>query len=148
MDLFHWRDGMDEPFQEFEALQSEINRLFDLSRVPETRGIFERAYSPAVDVIESPDGFQVFCDMPGVGKDDLEIKVENNELSVIGRRQPGPEGRYSLRERPVGDYRQTYTLDETVDHSKIDAVLEKGILSITLDLKEQVKPRTIAVRGA
>ena len=52
-----------------------------------------------------------------------------------------------LRERMHGDFLQTYTLDETVDQSSVDAALEKGILTLTLGLKDHVKPRTIAVRG-
>ncbi len=107
-----------------------------------------RWLAPRSAVGQSRDGkLHVTLEMPGVRKEDLEIRIENNELSIVGRRAAGPDGRYALRERPVGDYRRTYTLDDTVDHSKIDAALEKGILTITLDLKEQVKPRTIQVRG-
>jgi len=99
-------------------------------------------------VSETRDGkLRVVLEMPGVRREDLDVRIENNELSIAGRRQPRPEGTYVLRERPVGDYMRTYTLDETVDHSKIDAVLEKGILTVSLDLKEQVKPRAIQVRG-
>ena len=47
----------------------------------------------------------------------------------------------------MGNFLQTYTLDETVDQSRVDAVLEKGILTLTLDLKEHVRARTITVRG-
>jgi len=104
--------------------------------------------APRSAVNQSKDGkLHVILEMPGVRKEDLDVRIENNELSIIGKRASGPEGRYALRERSVGDYRRTYTLDETVDHSKIDAALDKGILTITLDLKEQVKPRTVQVRG-
>ena len=84
--------------------------------------------------------------MPGVSRDRLEVKVENNELTIIGRRD-AREGRLILRERPQGDYLMAYTLDETVDASKVDALLEKGLLTLTLELKEQVKPRAIPVRA-
>lgn len=103
---------------------------------------------PRADVAESKDGrLRVVLEMPGVRKEDLEVRIENNELRIMGRREEAPQGRYLLRERPVGSYRQSYTLDETVDPSKIDATLEKGVLTVVLDLKEQVKPRTIQVRG-
>jgi HSP20 family protein len=108
-----------------------------------------RYIRPRSAVSETKDGrIHVVLEMPGVGKDDLSIKVENNELQIKGRREPPTDRRLLLRERPVGDYMQSYTLDETVDPSKIDAVLEKGILTVTLDMKEHVKPRTIPIRGA
>jgi HSP20 family protein len=107
-----------------------------------------RYQQPRSVVSTSKDGkLHVILEMPGVSKDSLEIRIENDELLIVGHRQHEGEKKYVLRERPVGDYRQVYTLDETVDQSKIDAVLEKGILTITLDLKEHVKPRTIVVRG-
>ncbi len=89
---------------------------------------------------------QVALEMPGVSRDRLEVRVENNELTVIGRREPG-EGKAILRERAQGDYLMSYTLDDTVDASKVDAVLDKGLLRLTLELKEHVKPRTIPVRA-
>ena len=89
----------------------------------------------------------VRVEMPGVGKENLDIRVENNELRILGRRGPEKEEHYLLRERPQGDFLQSFTLDETVDQGKVDAVLDRGILTIRLDLKEQVKPRTIKIRS-
>ena len=107
-----------------------------------------RYLRPLAAVNETRDGkLQVILEMPGVSRERLEVKIENNELKVAGRRDPARQGKYVLRERPQGDFVQSFTLDETVDQSKVDAVLEKGLLSLTLDLKEQVKPRTIMVRG-
>lgn len=103
---------------------------------------------PRADIVESKDGrLRVVLEMPGVRKEDLEVRIENNELRILGKRGEPSQGKYLLRERPTGSYRQSYTLDETVDPSKIDATLEKGVLTVVLDLKEHVKPRTIQVRG-
>jgi len=107
-----------------------------------------RFLRPRAAVNEGRDGkLQVILEMPGVSRDRLEVRIENNELRVTGRRDPAREGRYVLRERVHGDFLQTYTLDETVDQGKVEAVIEKGILTLTLDLKEHVKPRTVRVRG-
>jgi HSP20 family protein len=107
-----------------------------------------RYVRPRAAVNESKDGrLQVTLEMPGVSKEGLEVRIENNELQITGRRGTTPAGKYLLRERSPGDFLQTYTLDETVDPSRVDAVLEKGVLVLTLDLKEHVKPRTIQVRG-
>jgi len=107
-----------------------------------------RFLRPRSAVNESKDGkLRVVLEMPGVRREDLEVKIENNELMVVGRRPRSPDQKYVLRERPLGDFVQSWTLDETVDQGRVDAVLEKGILTLTLDLKEHVKPRTIKVRG-
>jgi len=107
-----------------------------------------RYLRPRSVISEARDGkLRVVLEMPGVRREGLDVRIENNELLVIGHRDPPGSGRFVLRERPQGDYHQTYTLDETVDQSKIDAVLERGILTIALDLKEYVKPRVIQVRG-
>lgn len=107
-----------------------------------------RFLRPRAAVNRLQDGrVRVVLEMPGVGHDGLNVKVENNELRVMGRREKDSEGKHVLRERDQGDFLMTYTLDETVDASKIDAVLEKGILTLTLDVKEEVKPRTIQVRA-
>jgi len=111
---------------------------------------------PRGRVLESGQGrIQCVLEMPGVSKEDLEIRIENNELRILGRRQDipvrdpsGHEGpRYLVRERKAGDFVAAYTLDETVDQNRVDAALEKGILTVTLELKEAVKPRSIKVRS-
>jgi HSP20 family protein len=107
-----------------------------------------RYLRPRSTVSEGKDGkLRVTLEMPGVSREDLSVKVEANELQILGRRSGSAERKYILRERALGDFAQTYTLDETVDPGKIDAVLEKGILTVTLDVKDQVKPRTIKIRG-
>jgi len=93
------------------------------------------------------DRIQVVLEMPGVNRDGLDVKIENGELTVTGRREPSHDGRPLLRERVAGDFQMAYTLDETVDPSKVEAVLDKGLLTLTLELKEQVKPRSIPVRA-
>ena len=107
-----------------------------------------RFLRPRAAVNRLQDGrVKVVLEMPGVGHEGLEVKVENNELRILGRRERAQEAKHILRERGQGDFLMAYTLDETVDASKIDAALEKGILTLTLDVKEEVKPRTIQVRA-
>jgi len=103
---------------------------------------------PRSSVLEQPDGNLVLrLEMPGVARENLEIDVDSGELSITGRRAlPRSAGTYLVRERPQGSFRQVYTLDDTIDPAKIDAVLETGILTLTLHRKEAVKPRKIAVR--
>jgi len=104
---------------------------------------------PRCFVQEKPDGdILVKLEMPGVTKEGLQIEVDSTELRISGRR---PEvsaagGSYLVRERPRGSFYQVYTLDDTIDREKIDAVLEAGVLTLTLHRKESEKPRRIQVK--
>jgi len=103
---------------------------------------------PVNAVCETGDGrVQVVIEMPGVRQENLEVRIEGNELRVLGRRDDREDFTWLVRERRPGDYYQAWTLDETIDQSKVDALLKNGMLTLTLDLKEQVKPRTIKIRG-
>lgn len=103
---------------------------------------------PASAVSETRDGrIQVLMEMPGVRQESLEVRIEGNELRVLGRREDTEDFRYLVRERRPGDFAQAWTLDETIDQAKVEAVLRQGILTLTLDLKEQVKPRVVRIRG-
>jgi len=104
---------------------------------------------PRSSVTEQPDGNIVLrLEMPGVSRENLAIDVDASELSITGRRPENRSGGdFLVRERPRGSFRQVYTLDDTIDPSKIDAVLEGGILTLTLHRKEAVKPRKITVRA-
>lgn len=83
-----------------------------------------RSVRPRGSVSESRDGeLRVILEMPGVAREDLEVRIENNELRISGRRVHPAEAKYVLRERTYGNFLQTYTLGETVDPSKVDAVL-------------------------
>ncbi len=114
-------------------------------RANETRRLLVR---PASAVSEARDGrIHVLMEMPGVRQENLEVRVEGNELRVLGRRVDTEDFRYLVRERRPGDFFQSWTLDETIDQGKVDAVLRQGMLTLTLELKEQVKPRTVKIRG-
>jgi HSP20 family protein len=103
---------------------------------------------PVSTVLDTSNGrIQVLIEMPGVHQENLEVRIEGNELRVLGRRDDQTDFTYHVRERRPGDFTQAWTLDETVDQSKVAAVLRDGVLSLTLDLKEQVKPRTITIRA-
>jgi len=86
-------------------------------------------------------------EMPGVAKELLDVHVDGNQLLISGRREdPAIKGEYLIRERKQGDFQQVYTIDETVDKEKIDALLDAGVLTLTLHLKEAEKPRRIEVK--
>jgi HSP20 family protein len=88
-------------------------------------------------------------EMPGVAKNELEIDVDGNELQITGRRGvSGGEGTYLVRERPSGTFRQVYTLDDTIDRSKIEANLDGGVLTLILHRRASEKPRKISIKSS
>ena len=108
----------------------------------------ERVYvRPLANICEEDGKVLLRVEMPGVRKQDVELKVENNELRIVGKREaPAAEQSYILKERRDGDFYQSYTLDDTIDQGNIEAALDKGVLTVTLHLKEEVKPRQITIK--
>ena len=106
----------------------------------------EQFVAPSASVIEAGEGYTLEVEMPGVNKDGLDISVENNELTIIGRRSlPVVEGTLIHRESRPENFRRTFELDPSIDAGKISAKIEQGVVTLTLPKAEQVKPRKIAV---
>jgi HSP20 family protein len=106
----------------------------------------EQFITPSASVAEIADGYMLEIEMPGVKKDGLEISVENNELTIIGRRSlPGVEGTLIHRESRSENFRRTFELDPSIEANKISAKIEQGLVTLTLPKAEHVKPRKITV---
>ena len=102
--------------------------------------------SPSASVVEAADGYTLEVEMPGVNKGGLEISVENNELTIVGRRSlSAMEGTLIHRESRPENYRRTLELDPSIDANKISAKIDEGVVSLTLPKAEHVKPRKITV---
>jgi len=101
---------------------------------------------PEVNIFEAKDGYVVEAEMPGVSKDGLEITLENNEITIMGRRKnDAVTGTPLFRERNLSDYRRVFELDPAIDTSQIAAKMDQGVLTLTLPKSERVKPRKISV---
>jgi HSP20 family protein len=106
----------------------------------------EQFIAPAATVLENTDGYTLEVEMPGVSRDNLEMWVENNELTILGRRSmPSVEGTLIHRESRVENFQRSFELDPSIDAGKISAKIEQGVVTLTLPKAEQVKPRKIAV---
>jgi HSP20 family protein len=106
----------------------------------------EQFIAPAATVLENADGYTLEVEMPGVSKETLEMWVENNELTVLGRRSlPDVDGTLLHRESRPENFRRTFELDPSIDAEKISAKIEQGVASLTLPKAERVKPRKITV---
>jgi HSP20 family protein len=106
----------------------------------------ERFITPSASVTENADGYVLELEMPGVSKDGLDISVENNELSITGRRSnPSIEGTLVHRESRPHNYRRTFEIDPSINAGKITARITQGVVTLTLPKAEEVKPRKIKV---
>ena len=107
---------------------------------------YQEFVTPVVNIFETKDGCALEAEMPGVNKDGLEITLEGNEITILGRRAVEPvNGELLFRERSAADYRRVFELDPAIDTSKISAKMEQGMLMLTLPKSERVKPRKITV---
>jgi len=110
------------------------------------RGQAEQFITPPASVTEIADGYMLEIEMPGVKKDGLEISVENNELTIIGRRSlPALEGTLIHRESRPENFRRAFEIDPSIDADKISAKIDQGLVTLTLPKAEHVKPRKITV---
>jgi len=116
----------------------------------EPRGLFERTFSPAIDVLESDDRFDVVYDMPGIEITDVEISIAGNVFTIKGKRKarasPG-NGNVYKADTKLGRFQRTVQLPLPVDPDQVDAILKDGVLQIALPKNEELKPRQISVKA-
>ena len=102
--------------------------------------------TPEVNILETKESYILQAELPGVNKDGLEITLEGNELTLVGRRQRGELKAPALhRESSTADYRRVFELDPAIDAARIGAKIEQGVLTLHLPKSERVKPRKITV---
>lgn len=116
------------------------------NRTAEAQPVRQEHIAPEVNIFELEDVYTLKADMPGVSKDGLEITLEGNELTIVGRRNVQPAtGEPIFRECPAADYRRVFELDPAIDTGKINARIDQGLLTVTLPKSEADKPRKITV---
>ena len=100
-----------------------------------------------VNIYETAESYVLEAELPGVSKEGVSVNVENNLLTLEGRRPVPvlPEDGYFYRESSGGDFRRVFELDPAIEAGKISARMEQGVLTLTLSKAEAAKPRRIAV---
>ena len=139
-----------DPFREMAALQDRVNRAFgDLSRRYDDDLTVRGTWTPSVDIYETDNHALVLkAELPDVAKEDIDLRVENNTLTISGTKKMDKEVKeqqYHRIERMYGSFSRTFTLPPTVDAGKIGAEFKNGVLMVTLPLREEAKPRQIQV---
>jgi HSP20 family protein len=137
-----------EPFHGASSLQDQLNRLFN--------DVFERkseessltAWAPSVDIYETEHELVVKADLPEVDPKDLDIRVENNILTIRGERKfekKVNEENYLRVERAYGSFARSFTLANTVNSEAIKADYQNGVLTLSIPKREEAKPKQIKV---
>ncbi len=138
-----------EPFREFSTLQDRMNRLFrETYNEGQDQSLTTSSFAPAVDVYEDEHNVSLKIEVPGIDEKDIDVRIENNTLTVHGERKIEKEEKeenYRRVERQYGSFTRTFTLPTTVDSEKVSAHYDKGVLKIYLPKKAEAKPKQIKV---
>jgi len=138
------------PLRELQTLQEQMNRLMETPWRREFDGedLKEGLWHPPVDIYEDAESLVVKAEVPDIDQKDIEVKIENNTLSIKGERKHESDVRkenFHRVERYFGTFSRSFQLPPTVDQEKVTAVCDKGVLTITLAKKEVIKPKQISV---
>jgi HSP20 family protein len=138
-----------DPFRELQTLQNRMSRLFEEQYGGREEALMSSgAFVPPVDIYEDQQGIQLKLEVPGIEEKDLDIKVENNVLTISGERKfekEQNEENFHRIERRYGSFTRSFTLPNTVDTDKITADYSNGVLNIQLVKREEAKPKQIKV---
>jgi len=138
--------------EELARIQDRINSLFEQALLPadyEERdgGLgLPGTWAPAVDVLETEDSYLLFAELPGVAREDIDLKVQDRRLELSGRRQSLGESRNFLRmERSYGPFRRAFDLGVPVDTDSITASFERGILRVAIPKRPAIPALAVPV---
>lgn len=107
-----------------------------------------RLCAPPIDIFETDEGLVLRADLPGVKAEGLELQVQDNKLTLFGRVQPEvpPEARLLHQEYQVCDFLRSFILSDEVDHERISAKINNGVLEVVLPRAARPEPRRIQIR--
>jgi HSP20 family protein len=141
-----------EPLREFSTMQDRMNRmdrLFRQSYSPEGPGeALTSSFAPPVDTYEDEHNFVLKLEVPGIDEKDIDVRIDNNTLTVHGERKIEKEEKeenFRRVERQYGSFTRSFTLPSSVDVSQVSADYAQGVLNIKLAKKAEAKPKQIKV---
>jgi len=136
-----------EPFRSTSGLESQVSRIFnELLDRPQESNL--TSWAPAVDIFENEHELIVKADLPDVKPEELDIRVENNILTIRGERKfekKVDEKNYLRVERSYGTFARSFALANTVNSEAIKADYRDGVLTLTIPKREEAKPKQIKV---
>jgi HSP20 family protein len=138
------------PIREVSTLQDRVNTLFQ-DFAGDNGTVTAASFAPAVDVYENGEKVVLKLDIPGIKEEDLDIRVENQTLSVRGERKFDSEEReenFHRIERRYGSFFRSFSLPTTVDTENVQANYNAGVLKLELKKKASAQPKQIKVGTA
>ena len=112
-------------------------------------GLFDRTISPEIDVVETAESLEVYCDLPGVEEKDIDISLASNVLTIKGEKRPPErqvEAKLYRREDWSGAFQRTLSLPKAVELDQVEARLKDGVLNVTLAKRAEARTRKINVQ--
>src|SRR5579862_3325859 len=142
-----------EPFREFSTMQdrmNRMNRMFREAYSPEgpEEALTTTSFAPPVDIYEDEHTITLKLEVPGIDEKDIDVRIENNMLTVHGERKiekDEKEENFRRIERQYGRFTRSFTLPSSVDPGQVSAHYDKGVLKINLAKKAEAKPKQIKV---
>jgi HSP20 family protein len=134
--LVHW-----SPFRAFADIERDLDRAWN--------GNGNSPWMPAVDVRETENAYLVEADLPGLKKEDIDVQVHDNIVTIRGERKQEEQedkDRYARFERRYGRFERSFRLSDRIDTGKVEASYRDGVLRLELAKREEAKPRQIEVR--
>jgi HSP20 family protein len=140
-----------DPYRELNAVQERMNRLFGEAYRSADDDVMRRgAWAPPVDIYDSGNHELIIkAELPDMSKDEIEITVENNSLTLRGEKKMDSaikDEQCHRIERAYGVFSRSFSLPATVDSAKVSADYKSGVLTITLPMREEAKPKQIHVQ--
>ncbi|NCO37739.1 MAG: molecular chaperone [Armatimonadetes bacterium CG_4_10_14_3_um_filter_66_18] len=145
MSLTRW-----DPLREMDHLRHQVNRLFEetMPRPQASSDVAAAGWTPAVDIRETTQAIVLEADLPGLRKEDIEVSLNGDTLSLSGARLPTETeepARHHRAERSLGRFHRSFALEVPADPEAVEASYRNGVLQIIVPKAEQAKPKQITL---
>jgi HSP20 family protein len=139
-----------DPFRDLMTLRDKMNRLFEdaASSRGEEKDLMSSSWTPAVDIYENEEEVVLTAELPGVEENDIEIKIEDNVLTLKGERKfekDMTEENYHRIERAYGSFYRSFRMPQYIDQDKIKADHDQGILKVQMPKNHESKSRKVKI---
>lgn len=137
-----------DPFLNLTNWQDQVNRIFESAFPGRTDSSTMTTWAPAVDIYETENELVLKADLPDMNEKDLDIRVENNMLTVRGERkfeQKVKEDNYLRIERTYGSFSRSFSLPNTISTENIKAEYKNGVLSVEMAKRAESKPKQVKI---
>jgi len=137
-----------DPFLNLANWQDQVSRIFESAFPGHSESSALTAWAPAVDIYETENELMLKADLPDVNEKDLDVRVENNMLTIHGERkfeQKVKEENYLRLERTYGSFSRSFSLPNTVSTENIKAEYKNGVLTVEMPKRAESKPKQVKI---